>query len=107
MCFLKEVLSIKIKELVDHEILYEFPVFMRLAREAVGLSCREVGEFVAVNQNRIYNMERGLYCRKINLQMLELICKLYLLDFNLVKKKLDAFVESQSNKEQERELYAI
>ena len=87
MGLLEKFIRSKLDKVMEDEKKYSFPRFLVKAREASGLSRREVGEIVKASNHRIYQMELGNYLNHVDEHLLESLAKLYFLDPRFLKMK--------------------
>jgi hypothetical protein len=87
--FLVKLIKIRMEEFLKHEADYEFKDFILAARKTLGLTRQKVEEYSGIKKAKLFNIENGLYCRKLTPDTLKTLCSLYMIPYEVAQRKLD------------------
>lgn len=96
MSLREEILSLKVKELMNRESHYAFPCFMKILRKSLGFSRRSIADLLGVSESKMYYLEDGRYGnRGPDIEFITTLAHFYGLDGRWVLEKFNAYQEAR------------
>lgn len=98
--YTKKEIALRKKVILNLKNELDFPHFLELLRKAYGYSRVKVCSELGISCTRLFFLEKGLYVKRPDLDLLYSLAMIYKVKFNFLWEKSDKFLSEKKNSPQ-------
>lgn len=96
----EDITKFRIQRVLECHENYKFPEFMKMLRRMHGMQRRCVCDDTGISEHRLYYLENGCFRRRLGSDEVRVLSDFYGVDYKIMKKKSDDFIDSGEGKAQ-------